>query len=520
MRAVFRVDASLQIGTGHVERCLTLAECLKDQSNDVSFICRELQGNLIKKIDGRGFDVYGLKGVDNESPDSKLFHSSWLDVTQKTDARQSRVILEDLKPDWLIVDHYALDHEWECELKNLCNRVLVIDDLSDRKHDCDYLLDQTYGQKLDQYIELVPKSCKVLLGASYSLLRPEFLAWRPFSLERRQNPKFKKLLINMGGIDCENYTELVLNSLINCDLPKDIEITIILGLHCPNIESVKERAKQLACKVKIKVDVNNMAEIMANSDIAIGASGTASWERCCLGLPTIQYVLADNQRFVAENLLKSKMALTVSESTPLEALINNYPAWIDKVGKVAASAIDGKGALRVADELTKVSFNIQDTGQINLINYVNLNLEDKLFVLEMRNHPSIKKWMHSKDDISLDDHIAFINELKKNKDKKYFLVKQNSTIIGCINFSAIKEDSTEFGIYSNPFLDRKGTGYILEQSGEEFAKSKLGVNVINLEVLKNNTHAIDFYKRAGYKLIPQRDYRSSGLLNFEKKLKL
>jgi len=301
MRSVFRVDASLQIGAGHVVRCLTLAECLKDRGVDVSFICRKLPGNLIQKITEKGFQVFELEVLDNQNSNDKLFHSAWLGATQQIDVQQSKFILEELKPDCLIVDHYALDYEWESALRHLCKTVLVIDDLADRKHDCDYLLDQTFGREIKHYADLVPKSCEVFVGAYYSLLRPEFAAWRVYSLERRQNLQFKSLLINMGGVDAENRTGAVLDQLMDCNLPNDVEITVVLGLHCPNLDSVKAKAKRLACEVMIKVNVDNMAEIMANSDVAIGAAGTTSWERCCLGLPVIQFVAAKNQEFLAKN---------------------------------------------------------------------------------------------------------------------------------------------------------------------------------------------------------------------------
>ena len=173
MQVVFRVDSSLQIGSGHVMRCLTLAEGLRKNGADVIFICRKLTGNLASKISDSGFKVFELKLSDKKIIDDKLFHSKWLEVTQLLDSEQSKEIIKNIKPDWLIVDHYALDHEWELKLKPYVKYVMVIDDLADRRHECDLLLDQTLGRKKEDYDELVPKLCKMLLGTSFCLLRSE-----------------------------------------------------------------------------------------------------------------------------------------------------------------------------------------------------------------------------------------------------------------------------------------------------------------------------------------------------------
>lgn len=323
-KVVFRVDASLTIGTGHVMRCLTLAEVLKHQGVDVDFICREHRGNLLERIERQGFTTHKLpqdikyinpdkKENDNKFFERELYGAHWLGSTQQQDAELCKPILNKIKPCWVIVDHYGIDYVWQDLLQNTYKSLMVIDDLADRKHLCDLLLDQTYGRNKEDYTDFVSKNCQMLLGSQYALLRPEFSQWRAYSLNRRANPELKKLLITMGGVDLDNLTGQVLEALKTCDLVKELEVTVVMGETAPYIYEIKELAKAMPFKTEIKINVKNMAELMANSDLAIGAAGATTWERCCLGLPSIQVVLADNQKVIAELLNKAGVALCIEK---------------------------------------------------------------------------------------------------------------------------------------------------------------------------------------------------------------
>ena len=274
MKVVFRVDASLQMGTGHVMRCLALAQALKYNEANVEFICRKHEGSLIDKIRLNGFNVYELEVL--EEVDDKLAHSHWLGTTQQQDADDCLDILKAEKTNWLIVDHYALDEQWQKRLKPYYEKLMVIDDLADRKHQCDVLLDQNFGRSYQDYKDLVPASAKLLMGSEYALLRPEFEKYRQYSLDRRKDEKFKKLLINMGGADQDNITGKVIERLQVAKLPKDVEITVVMGKTAPHLASAITSANKLSYRSEVKVDVDNMAELMANADIAIGASGATT----------------------------------------------------------------------------------------------------------------------------------------------------------------------------------------------------------------------------------------------------
>ena len=354
MKVVFRVDASLVMGTGHVMRCLTLAQVLKANGANVEFICRKHKGSLIDKIRSNGFVVYELELYGEADVDTSLAHSHWLGVTQRQDADDCVDILKAEKLDWLIVDHYALDEQWQKKLKPYYEKLIVIDDLADRKHQCDILLDQTFGRQQEDYLTLTPEDCKLLLGSQYALLRPEFTEWRGVSLERRSKPEFKQLLINMGGVDVDNVTEKVLDELTICNLPNDLKITVVMGGSAPHLESVKSKAITLPYKTEVKVDVGNMAEIMSNSDVAIGASGSTTWERCCLGLPTIQVITANNQSVLAKSLDKAGVIELIKQNNDLDGCLgrlNNKKYYMNIVYK-AMNITDGIGCNKVFKFLT------------------------------------------------------------------------------------------------------------------------------------------------------------------------
>jgi len=365
MKIVFRVDASIQMGTGHVMRCLTLADALKNQGAECYFICREHPGNLIGLIIQRGHHVEALPYIDISQQSNlqsymlDLAHASWLGTTQKEDSSLCVSIVKALQPDWLIVDHYALDVRWEEEFRPYCKRLMVIDDLADRQHDCDLLLDQTFGRDLKDYKPRVPPSCEILCGTEYALLRPEFSQWRGYSLKRRENSELQHLLINLGGVDKDNITTQILIALKQSSLPSELKITVVMGGTAPWIKEVCQQAKDMPWITEVVVGVNNMAELMAKSDLAIGAAGSTSWERCCLGLPSIMIVLADNQNMIANDLYNWGAAISIQQ----KEVEHNLLLILDQISTSQLKLMQSK-ALQVTDGL----------GVKILLNYINSEL--------------------------------------------------------------------------------------------------------------------------------------------------
>jgi UDP-2,4-diacetamido-2,4,6-trideoxy-beta-L-altropyranose hydrolase len=352
MKVIFRTDASLDIGTGHVMRCLTLAEALRQRGAHCSFICRSHPGNLINELRQRGFNVVELPyesnwtGTDSTQP----VYAVWLGADWKADAEQTKVGAGETAIDWLIVDHYAIDARWERALASYCRKLMVIDDLADRPHSCDMLLDQTFGRDTGDYHCLVPDDCRLLCGSQYALLRPEFATLRPYSLQRRVQPVLRELLITMGGVDKDNATGQVLASLLACPLPAECRITVIMGTTAPWLDKVRKQAQEMPWPTRVLVGVSDMAQLMAESDLAIGAAGATSWERCCLGLPTIMLVLAENQGKIAKGLERSGGVKLIEHGQNTETqlreellqLVGN-PSQLTHMSDCAAIVVDGSG---------------------------------------------------------------------------------------------------------------------------------------------------------------------------------
>ena len=355
MTIVFRVDASILIGTGHVMRCLTLANCFNTLGYSCTFICRSHKGHLGDLILSEGHQLRLLANNERDANDMCLApwnnHSNWLGVHWSLDAQQSKEIVENLEPQWLIVDHYALDSFWEAEIRPLVKKIMVIDDLSDRNHDCDLLLDQTFNRQKQDYLEKVPSHCVLLCGAQYSLLRAEFSEWRETSLRHRESSGLNLILVNLGGVDKDDFTSRVLLGLRCCDLPKTTKIIVVMGRTAPWKSKVTSIASLMPWETEVKIDVSSMAELMAESDLAIGAAGATTWERCALGLPSIQVVIADNQRLIAKSLFAVGAVKILENFSELPYLIYSAEEWMPSISKNCRTITDGFGVNRVVPYL-------------------------------------------------------------------------------------------------------------------------------------------------------------------------
>ncbi|MCE3025994.1 UDP-2,4-diacetamido-2,4,6-trideoxy-beta-L-altropyranose hydrolase [Salinicola sp. DM10] len=356
----FRVDASLEIGTGHVMRCLTLATALREHhAARCCFLCRELPGHLIARIEAEGFEVLRLVApAAAETSHSgqgagEPAHAAWLGVDWSQDARESADLLAPLAPDWLVVDHYALDARWESAVRPSGTRLLIIDDLADREHIADLLLDQNLGRLAEDYAGLVPANCQLMIGPDYALLRPEFAEWRRPSLDRRDSrPGLSQLLISQGGVDKDNVTAEVLQALRYTGLPRTCRITVVMGATAPWIEVVKRVADTLEQPTEVVTSVSDMARRMAEADLAIGAAGSTSWERCCLGLPTLMLVLAENQRDIAAALERAGAAIRLDSGAlgeDLSLVLTHVmdARYLAGMSESAARLVDGEGVKRL-----------------------------------------------------------------------------------------------------------------------------------------------------------------------------
>lgn len=307
-RAVFRCDASPKLGAGHVMRCLTLADALAAAGWRCEFVVGEDSVATVPSLKQSSFPVQGDLSAIGAA-------------------------------DLLVVDHYDLDARFESQCRPWAQRILVIDDLADRPHDCDGLLDQTFGRNAADYRSRVPASSDLLVGTQYALLRPEFAQRREEALRRREGRALNRLFISFGGTDPFRLGERAIQAI--------------------------QASRQSDCRVD-RVDGRTsaaaMADLMDEADLALGAAGTTSWERCCLGLPTLIVITADNQRLVADYLAEAGAVRVLGwhEQVTVETIrraIDDIAGDPDSLAGMAARAArlcDGLGTARVVERIERM----------------------------------------------------------------------------------------------------------------------------------------------------------------------
>jgi UDP-2,4-diacetamido-2,4,6-trideoxy-beta-L-altropyranose hydrolase len=359
MHIFFRTDASAHIGIGHVMRCLTLADQLKSSGSTCGFISRKLPkylSDLIRKCghEVNEFDFSSSYDSTVQPPNSSIHTGDWF-----TDAQQTINTINNRPVDWLIVDHYELAANWERSLRGVCRRIMVIDDLANRSHDCDLLLDQGLHQNpRDRYKHLVPEHCKLRLGPEHVLLQPAFVNSRAYP----HTGKIKHVLVFFGGNDQSNQAKIAIQALKNFS---NLTAKVILGINHPNKASVFAEAYGHP-SISVVETCSNMAGAMAEADLGLGVCGMAAWERCAMGLPTIVCVIADNQRDdtialhqlgAVENIGEAS-AVTVGNWTAAISRAIAEPTRLARMSQIALAVVDGhrKNLQSLVDDLSKYDF--------------------------------------------------------------------------------------------------------------------------------------------------------------------
>lgn len=354
MNVFFRVDASIEMGSGHLMRCLTLAEQLKEKGVDVSFISRNHEGNLFNLIIEKGFKLYQLPRVGTNKIKPQTQHSQWLGVNWDVDVNETIEILKNnLKPDWLIIDHYAIDEAWEKQVRPFVKNIMVIDDLADRPHDCDILLDQNYYLNMkERYRGLIPSTCQTLLGPQFVLLRPEFIKAR--EKLRKRNGDIKKIFVFFGGTDPTNETKKALAAIKRIN-KSDITADVVVGASNPHKKDIESYCNSNMMNATYYCQTDKIAELMAKADLAIGGGGTTTWERCYMGLPAIVVSLADNQIETNEILAQKRIIKYLGKAEEISEDI-----WYRNINELMSCP-------DYVSELSKNALNLMDNSLNNIL---------------------------------------------------------------------------------------------------------------------------------------------------------
>lgn len=320
---LFRLDADSQIGTGHLMRCLAIADALQTQGGQCAFVCRPLPTTIRYKL-----QPYTLI----ELHDDAVFWPALIELT----------------PRWLIIDHYGLNAEFEAQAHRFGCKILVLDDLADRRHEADLLLDQGPLRCDDDYRELINADCQLLLGADYALLRQEFVAHR-----KTAATPFHRGFISFGGADPAHACLLTLQALTASDWWSRCEWTLLAGAANPDWETLQQWLARHPARVSLLRHSDQVADLLATHDFAIGAAGGMMWERCCIGLPTLSIPIADNQQFndavIAHFALGERLTLAELETPErLAAALTRLQVQAEAYRQRGQALVDGQGLTRLA----------------------------------------------------------------------------------------------------------------------------------------------------------------------------
>ncbi len=356
MKVVFRTDGSTFMGQGHVMRCLTLAHVLRERGAEINFVCREHPGHLCDLIVQRGFAVHRFP-LAEERVDHLPGHTGWLGASWEADAEQTRDVIRGMggTADFLVVDHYAVDHRWEKALRSSVTRILAIDDLADRIHDCDLLLDQNFFSDLaTRYDGKVPSECVTLLGPRYALLQPVYAVLHS-QVALRDGP-VRRIFVFFGGADTGDLTRFSVAAFQQLGR-RDIQLDVVLTEKNARYQGI-EKAIEGWSNIRLQGPLPSLGPLMAMADLAIGAGGATVWERFCLGLPSVVVSLAENQKPVCEDLARTGLIkyLGHMDQVKMETLrkalsrLIGLPS-ISEWSRDCHAICDGEGAGRVAETM-------------------------------------------------------------------------------------------------------------------------------------------------------------------------
>ncbi len=494
MKIIFRVDASNRMGTGHLMRCITLAEALRERGAEMRFICRAHQGNLIEFLQKQTIPVTVLPVPEQSIMEmSAEDYAACLSVSQDEDAEQTIEILHDDRPDWLIVDHYGLDIDWEQKLRPHVERIMVIDDLANRRHDSNLLLDQNFtGESGNRYQGLLPENCRVLLGPSYALLRPEYAKYR--QMLRSSDSELRRVLVFFGGSDRHNMTALALEALSAHEF-SHLEVNVVIGANNLNRVFLEQQASSRPL-TNLYGRQPHLADLMMQADISIGGGGTTIWERMCLGLPSIVVSTAENQRPSSEALAEAQLIhyaghfsdVKKEDLTQHILQLCRAPDGLAEMSAKIQLQVDGLGALKIREAIyTKAISEIRLRPAVK---------EDVVLYYKWANDPEVRKNAVNTLPISWENHNAWFFKKMHDPNCRLFVLEEAGRSVGQIRFETEAEEAVID--YSVDTIARgRGLGSLLVEQGADLMQR---IEPIRLRALvkTGNGASISIFVRNGF----------------------
>ncbi len=416
MKVAFRVDSSIHLGSGHISRCTALATALRKRGAEVVFVCAELAGNHSYIARHAGFDVLTLsEGVPKS------------DAIRTAEALGTHV-------DWLVVDHYGLDQRWERAIRPWCERVLAIDDLANRPHDANLLLDPAWPPNPKRYRGLVPTGAVLLLGPRYALMSSDITALRSRTRQLDDSPS---ILVFFGGSDLTNLTGRTMSALRHRDLA-GVTVDVVIGSSNPHARSIR----QVATEMPFVTDHDaapSLAPLLARNTLGVGAGGVSMWERMCAGIPSIVVSLAENQvpsthgiasQGVIDYLGPDEAVSSTELHRALVALLSD-PVRRKQMSDQGRALVDGRGATRVAEALVPSGpdrFSMRSATE-----------SDRELLFSWANDPEVRRNAIKQDPIPWSDHVDWFSSQMHNPKTFIYILEAGGLPVGQVRFELTTE---------------------------------------------------------------------------------
>lgn len=481
MRVAIRADASVATGAGHVMRCAALAAALQAAGSSVLFVCRAQPGDLRAWLAAAGFEVLTLQPRDG----------SW-----QADAEATVAALADRAPDWLVVDHYGLDARWETALRRVAPAIMALDDLADRPHDADLLLDQNLAAQPDsRYAGLLPARCVTLLGPRFALLRPDFRAVRDAGAAR--SGAVGRLLCFFGGADAGNETGKALDALALLG-EHGLAVDVVVGAANPHRDLLARRC-EAGRGLRFHCQTGDMARLMGDADLFLGAGGSAVWERCCVGLPGIAVAVAANQVAVAQAAAQAGALCYLGASEEVSAArladalagLLGAPDAVRAMALRAAQLVDGLGAGRVAQRMREAC-----PAPVVLRRAC---AADEGSIWEWRNAEPVRMASFDTAPIPADRHHAWFRAVLADPARHLLIAEREGAPIAVLRFDVAGQDA-EVSVFVLPGLAGKGHGGAVLRAGERWLRGALpGIARVRAAIRSDNPASQAVFAKAGYR---------------------
>jgi UDP-2,4-diacetamido-2,4,6-trideoxy-beta-L-altropyranose hydrolase len=481
---VFRADGGVAIGAGHVMRSLALAQAFAFGGWQIGFAASRATFSSVRALAKAAASgaVQALVLPDEAADESITLAKFWPGGA-----------------DILVVDHYDHDAVFDRACRNWAERIVVIDDLANRPHEADVLVDMAHPQSA--YRNLVSKWCEVLAGPEYAIINPAFLDERDVALSRRNGGPVERVLVSFGQIDSANATLRAVRALNEVAFTGQVDVA--LGSVAPHRDAVQTAAGP---HVKIHIDAQDMPRLMAKADLAIGAGGVTAMERCSLGLPSILVALADNQRHVIARLKAAGAAIDAGETdseleTRLMDILRNVVTDSGKRVAMAAAGstlVDGRGAQRI----TLAAIGPGTTKQSRAVTLRLADAGDESWLLALQSQPETRRYANNPAAPTQQGHRQWLKRTLADRSRLLIIVEVEGRSAGMLRL-----DRQEHGERVNIAIDPQYHGQGVGVATLALVARLRPAGILDAEVLPGNKASLALFTRAGYRQVGERLYR-------------